>query len=155
MTDQASWAALPVFVLHLQVAEARHRDALATYVQDQLQYSKLWKLLELGDRLEALLKVCAAAAAAPLDGQRQWVLVLGPGRSCPCCHWCLPYHHAHPLLNVKQHTGRQPARGAVSARLLGGRRARPDAGGSRRRRGQEARGDGGARAQAPGQRLCV
>lgn len=41
-----------------QVAESRRESALSAYVTDQLQYSKLWKLLEFGDRLDGLLKVC-------------------------------------------------------------------------------------------------
>lgn len=40
-----------------QVAESRRESALSSYVQDQLEYSKLWKLLELGNRLDALLQV--------------------------------------------------------------------------------------------------
>jgi hypothetical protein len=40
-----------------QVAEARREAALSAYVTDQLSYSKFWKLLEFGDKLDGLLKV--------------------------------------------------------------------------------------------------
>jgi hypothetical protein len=41
----------------VQVAEARREAALSAYVTDQLAYSKFWKLLEFGDKLDGLLKV--------------------------------------------------------------------------------------------------
>ena len=41
----------------LQVAESRREAALSSYVQDQLEYSKFWKLLEFGDKLDKLLQV--------------------------------------------------------------------------------------------------
>jgi len=42
----------------LQVAESRRESSLSSYVQDQLEYSKLWKLLEFANKLDALLQVC-------------------------------------------------------------------------------------------------
>uniref|UniRef100_A0A383WIL7 Exocyst complex component Sec3 C-terminal domain-containing protein n=1 Tax=Tetradesmus obliquus TaxID=3088 RepID=A0A383WIL7_TETOB len=48
---------LPALQQHWQVAEARREAALSGYVAEQLAYSKLWKLLEFGDKLDALLKV--------------------------------------------------------------------------------------------------
>jgi hypothetical protein len=44
-------------LLPAQVAETRRESALSSYVQDQLAYSKLWRVLEFGDRLDALLQV--------------------------------------------------------------------------------------------------
>lgn len=44
-------------LLTIQVAEARREAALSGYVAEQLAYSKLWKLLEFGDKLDGLLKV--------------------------------------------------------------------------------------------------
>jgi hypothetical protein len=41
----------------LQVAESRREAALSSYVTEQLQYSKFWKLLEFSEKLEKLLKV--------------------------------------------------------------------------------------------------
>lgn len=40
-----------------QVAESRREAALSSYVSDQLQYSKFWKLLEFADKLDKLLQV--------------------------------------------------------------------------------------------------
>lgn len=45
-----------------QVAESRREASLASYVQDQLEYSKLWRLLEFGDKLDNLLQVCMTAS---------------------------------------------------------------------------------------------
>jgi hypothetical protein len=49
---------------HLQVAEARREAGLSAYVMDQLSYSKFWKLLEFGDKLDSLLKVGALISVA-------------------------------------------------------------------------------------------
>lgn len=39
-----------------QVIESRREASLSAYVADQLEYSKLWRLLEFGDKLEKLLQ---------------------------------------------------------------------------------------------------
>jgi hypothetical protein len=41
----------------VQVAETRRESALSSYVHDQLEYSKLWRVLELANKLDALLQV--------------------------------------------------------------------------------------------------
>ncbi len=56
--------AVPALVPHAGVAEARRGAALRGYVLSCLQASKLWRLLELGERLEGLLKVCGDRGCA-------------------------------------------------------------------------------------------
>eukprot|EP00879_Flechtneria_rotunda_P017444 GHRR01018282.1.p1 GENE.GHRR01018282.1~~GHRR01018282.1.p1 ORF type:complete len:957 (+),score=419.42 GHRR01018282.1:262-3132(+) len=52
-------AATPVLQQHWQVAESRREATLSSYVRGQLEYSKLWRLLDLGDKLDKLLQVIA------------------------------------------------------------------------------------------------
>jgi hypothetical protein len=48
----------------VQVAETRRESALSSYVHDQLEYSKLWKVLELANKLDALLQVLPVCTAS-------------------------------------------------------------------------------------------
>ncbi|GBF98439.1 hypothetical protein Rsub_11084 [Raphidocelis subcapitata] len=48
----------------VQQADALREGALAQYIQDQLEYGKMWKLLEFGQRLEKLLQVVTPAEVA-------------------------------------------------------------------------------------------
>jgi hypothetical protein len=48
----------------LQSAEARRDASLRSYVQSQLEYGKLWRLLEFGEKLDKLLQVCVGVWGA-------------------------------------------------------------------------------------------
>lgn len=48
---------LLLLLVVVQVAESRRESALSSYVQDQLEYSKLWRMLEFGNKLDNLLRV--------------------------------------------------------------------------------------------------